>query len=118
EAAYAAKRVIVVCEELVDEAVVRSDPNRTILPGFLVDAVVVEPFGCHPSYAQGYYDRDNDFYVEWDRLSRDPASFDRYLEEWVRGVPNRRAYVERLPPGRLAALRADTRLAAPVNYGF
>ena len=118
EAAYAAKRVIVVCEELVPESVVRSDPNRTILPGFLVDAVVVEPFGCHPSYAQGYYDRNNDFYVGWDALSRDRASLDTYLDEWVRGVPDRRAYLEKLGPERVAALRADTRLAAPVNYGF
>ncbi|HET6204459.1 MAG TPA: CoA-transferase [Planctomycetota bacterium] len=118
EAAFAAKRVIVVCEELVPESVVRSDPNRTIFPGFLVEAVVVEPFGCHPSYAQGYYDRDNDFYVKWDALSRDRDSFERYLEEWVRGVPDRRAYAEKLGPEHVEALRADTRLAAPVNYGF
>ena len=65
EAAFAAERVIVVVEELVDEAVVRADPNRTILPGLAVDAVVVEPFGAHPSYAQGYYDRDNSYYLDW-----------------------------------------------------
>src|SRR5207247_1100045 len=63
EAAFASTRVIVVVEELVDEAVIRSDPNRTLIPGMIVDAVVVEPWGAHPSYAQGYYDRDNDFYV-------------------------------------------------------
>jgi glutaconate CoA-transferase subunit A len=118
EAAYAAKRVVVVCEDLVPESVVRSDPNRTILPGFLVDAVVVEPFGCHPSYAQGYYDRDNDFYVRWDALSRDRASLEAYLDEWVRGLPDRGAYLAKLGPERVGALRADTRLAAPVNYGF
>ncbi len=118
EAAFAAERVIVVCEQLVDESVVRSDPNRTILPGFLVDAVVVEPLGCHPSYAQGYYDRDNDFYVRWDALSRDPASLERYLDEWVRGVPDRSAYVAKLGSERVEGLRADARPAAPVNYGF
>ena len=64
EAAFASERVIVVVEELVDESVIRADPNRTIIPGLAVDAVVVEPWGAHPSYAQGYYDRDNDFYVE------------------------------------------------------
>src|SRR3954449_7608618 len=54
EAAFAAERVIVVVEKVVDETVIRADPNRTILPGLVVDAVVVEPFGAHPSYAQGY----------------------------------------------------------------
>ena len=66
EAAFAAERVIVVVEELVDEAVVRADPNRTIIPGLIVDAVVVEPWGAHPSYVQGVYDRDNQFYLDWD----------------------------------------------------
>src|SRR3954464_9487221 len=78
EAAFAADRVVVVVEELVDESVIRADPNRTILPGLVVDAVVVEPFGAHPSYAQGYYDRDNAFYIEWDAISRDS----RALERW------------------------------------
>ena len=73
EAAFAADRVIVVVEELVDESVIRADPNRTVIPGLIVDAVVVEPFGAHPSYAQGHYDRDNTFYVEWDAVSRDAS---------------------------------------------
>jgi glutaconate CoA-transferase, subunit A len=64
EAAFAAERVIVVVEELVDEAVIRADPNRTIVPGLIVDAVVVEPWGAHPSYVQGHYDRDNRFYLD------------------------------------------------------
>ena len=66
EAALASSRVIVVVEELVDQAVIRADPNRTLIPGLAVNAVVVEPWGAHPSYAQGYYDRDNDFYVGWE----------------------------------------------------
>ena len=66
EAAFASRRVIVVVEELVDESVIRADPNRTLIPGMIVDAVVVEPWGAHPSYAQGYYDRDNEFYVGWE----------------------------------------------------
>ena len=65
EAAFASRNTIVVAEEIVDESVIRSDPNRTLIPGLVVDAVVREPFGCHPSYAQGYYDRDNDFYIRW-----------------------------------------------------
>ena len=72
EAAFAADRVIVVVEELVDGDVIRRDPNRTVIPGIVVDAVVEEPFACHPSFAQGYYDRDNAFYLAWDAIARDP----------------------------------------------
>jgi glutaconate CoA-transferase subunit A len=96
EAAFAADRVIVVVEELVDESVVRADPNRTIIPGLIVDAVVVEPFGAHPSYAQGYYDRDNRFYLEWDAISRDATRLDAWLDEWVHGVSGRAEYMAKL----------------------
>jgi glutaconate CoA-transferase, subunit A len=117
EAAFASKRVIVVVEELVDESVIRSDPNRTIIPGTIVDAVVVEPWGAHPSYAQGFYDRDNEFYIEWEAISRDPAALDRYLDEWVRGIRDRAEYVEK--SGRqLDRLRARVQLSVAVNYGY
>jgi glutaconate CoA-transferase subunit A len=116
EAAFASSRVIVVVEELVDESDIRADPNRTIIPGLIVNAVVVEPWGAHPSYAQGYYDRDNDFYIAWEAISRDPAALDRYLEEFVYTAENRVAYVERC--GGLDRLRASQRVCAGVNYGF
>jgi glutaconate CoA-transferase, subunit A len=116
EAAFASRRVIVVVEELVDEHVIRADPNRTLIPGLAVDAVVVEPWGAHPSYAQGYYDRDNEFYVGWEKISRDPAALARYLEEYVYGVRDRAEYVARC--GSLERLRADARVCAGVNYGF
>ena len=98
EAAFAADRVIVVVEELVDEAVIRADPNRTIIPGLIVDAVVVEPYGAHPSYAQGHYDRDNSFYVGWDAISRDAGRTAAWLDEWVHGTSGRAEYMERLGP--------------------
>src|SRR5881296_1432403 len=110
EAAFASRRVIVVVEELVDEAVVRSDPNRTLIPALIVDAVVVEPWGAHPSYAQGYYDRDNDFYVAWEGISRDPDKLTRYLEEFVYGVPDRAGYVQKQP--QVARLKAKERMCA------
>ena len=117
EAAFASARVIVVVEELVDESVIRSDPNRTVIPAMIVDAVVVEPWGAHPSYAQGYYDRDNDFYVAWEAISRDPERLKRYLDEFVHGVPDRAGYMEKHP--RLAArLKAKERVSRGVNYGF
>jgi glutaconate CoA-transferase, subunit A len=116
EAAFASRRVIVVVEELVDERVIRADPNRTLIPGLAVDAVVVEPWGAHPSYTQGYYDRDNEFYVGWEKISRDAAALARYLEEYVYGVRDRAEYVARC--GNLERLRADARVCAGVNYGF
>lgn len=117
EAAFAAERVIVVCEELVEERVVRDDPNRTAIPGLIVDAVVVEPFGCHPSYAQGYYDRDNRFYLEWEGISRDPEALERWLREWVYDLSSHRDYVEKLGPERVEALRPAERWSGRVNYG-
>jgi len=116
EAAFASRRVIVVVEELVDESVIRADPNRTLIPAMIVDAVVVEPWGAHPSYAQGYYDRDNDFYVAWERISREPARLERYLNDFVHGVPNRTAYLAKQP--ELQRLRAKTQVSPGVNYGF
>ncbi len=117
EAAFAAERVIVVVEELVDEAVVRADPNRTIIPGLIVDAVVVEPFGAHPSYVQGAYDRDNRFYRDWDAISRDEAATQTWLREWVHGLDGRAAYIEKLGAERVAALRPGPAPSGSVDYG-
>jgi glutaconate CoA-transferase subunit A len=117
EAAFASQRVIVVVEELVDTAVIRADPNRTLIPGIVVAAVVVEPWGAHPSYAQGFYDRDNDFYVAWEAISRDPQKLSAYLDEYVYGLPDRAAYLAR-HPGLVQRLQARAQLSAGVNYGF
>jgi glutaconate CoA-transferase subunit A len=117
EAAFASARVVVVVEELVDEHVIRSDPNRTVIPGLIVDAVVVEPWGAHPSYAQGYYDRDNAFYVAWEAISRDPGTLARYLDDFVYGVADRQAYLAR-QPGLAARLAANAHYSGGVNYGF
>jgi len=117
EAAFAADRVIVVVEELVDEAVIRADPNRTIIPGLIVDAVVVEPWGAHPSYVQGAYDRDNRFYLDWDPISRSAESTEAWLREWVHGVEDRAEYVARLGDERLATLRPEPAPSGVVDFG-
>ena len=118
EAALAAERVIVVVEELVDEAVIRSDPNRTVIPGLIVDAVVVEPWGAHPSYVQGAYDRDNHFYRDWDAISREAASTQAWLDEWVYGTSGRAEYIEKLGSERVASLRPSGEApSGSVDYG-
>lgn len=118
EAAFAADRVIVVVEDLVDEAVIRADPNRTIIPGIVVDAVVVEPWGAHPSYVQGCYDRDNRFYRDWDPISRDAVATDSWLREWVYDLDGRATYAEKLGAERLASLQPSGRApSGVVDYG-
>jgi glutaconate CoA-transferase subunit A len=84
----------------------------------LVDAIVVEPFGCHPSYVQGYSDRDNQFCIDWATIARDKDRFEQYLDEWIFGVNNRSEYLEKLGADKIAQLKADVRMSKPVNYGF
>jgi glutaconate CoA-transferase subunit A len=117
EAAFAAAHVVVVVEEIVDESVIRADPNRTLIPGLVVDALVCEPYGAHPSYAQGYYDRDNGFYLRWDEISRDEADTRTWLDEWVYGVRDRAEYVRKMGAAAWERLAAGEALAEPVNYG-
>jgi glutaconate CoA-transferase, subunit A len=117
EVAFAAAKVVVVVEEIVDEAVIRRDPNRTLIPGLIVDAVVHEPYGAHPSYVQGYYDRDNRFYLDWDKVSRDQAQTEAWLQEWVYDIQDRAAYLAKLGQERLATLDPGEMWAEPVNYG-
>jgi len=118
EAAFAARHVIVVVEEIVDEEVIRADPNRTLIPGMIVDAVVCEPYGAHPSYVQGYYDRDNAFYLRWDEISRDEAGTRAWLEEWVYGLPDRAAYVEKMGREVWERLKPGEAWSGAVNYGM
>jgi glutaconate CoA-transferase subunit A len=117
EAAFAAEKVILTAEEIVDESVIRSDPNRTLIPGLVVDAVCHVPHACHPSYAQGYYDRDNELYVQWDRISQSQEDSRRWLDEWVYGVHDRGEYWEKLGPDGHARLAIRPRYCDGINYG-
>ena len=117
EAAFAARKVILTTEEIVDESIIRSDPNRTLIPGMVVDAVCHVPYCSHPSYTQGYYDRDNAFYLEWDKISADASAVKAWLDEWVYGVPDRAAYWEKLGPEAHARLKITSQMSVPVDYG-
>lgn len=118
EVALAANHVVVVVEEIVDEEVIRRDPNRTLIPGLIVDAVVHEPYGAHPSYVQGYYDRDNAEYLAWDKISRDQAATEAWLKKWVYDIRHRRAYLDKLGAEKLQSLAPGDKPAGPVNYGL
>jgi glutaconate CoA-transferase subunit A len=117
EAAFAARHVILTAEEIVDEAIIRSDPNRTLIPDLVVDAVCHVPFAAHPSYTQGYYDRDNAFYLAWDKITETRQATQAYLEEWVFGVKNRNEYWQKLGEETRTRLAVAPRWAAGVNYG-
>jgi glutaconate CoA-transferase subunit A len=81
EAILAAKRSVVTVEEIVDE--LDSRPGAVVIPNWVVGAVALAPRGAHPSYAAGYYARDNSFYQAWDELSRDRTTFCRWMEHNV-----------------------------------
>ncbi|HAE85480.1 MAG TPA: 3-oxoadipate--succinyl-CoA transferase subunit A [Anaerolineaceae bacterium] len=117
EAAFAAKHVILTAEEIVDESMIRSDPNRTLIPAMIVDAVCHVPYCAHPSYTQGYYDRDNEFYLKWGEISKDEASIKAYMDEWVFGVRDRNEYWQKLGEETHRRLHVGQRLSTPVNYG-
>jgi glutaconate CoA-transferase subunit A len=117
EAAFAARHVILTAEEIVPEEVIRSDPNRTLIPGIIVDAVCHVPFASHPSYTQGYYDRDNEFYLRWDEISKTSENVQTYLQEWVFGVKDRAEYWEKLGNQVHDRLKIKSRLSAVIDYG-
>lgn len=80
EAVLAARKSIVTVEEIVDDLNAPS-PNSVILPSWTITAIVEVPGGAHPSYAQGYYKRDNAFYINWDPIARERESFLAWIRE-------------------------------------
>lgn len=97
EAGLAAARLIVTVEEIVDE--LDAPMNAVVLPHWIVTAVAHVPGGAWPSYARGYYPRDNAFYIAWDDISRDRAAFSAWIDRHVRGTADH--------AGFLASLRAE-----------
>jgi glutaconate CoA-transferase subunit A len=117
EVAFASRKVIVTAEEIVDEGVIRSDPNRTVIPDIVVSAVCHVPHCAHPSYTQGYYDRDNKFYLEWDKISERRENVQAWLNEWVHGLNDHAEYWYRLGAETRERLKVPPALSEPVNYG-
>lgn len=117
EAVYAAERVIVTVEEIVDDEVIRSDPNRTLIPAHAVDAVCVVPRGAHPSYVQGSYDRDNAFYRMWPKMAKDPQRLQEWLDEHIHGTADHAEYLATIGEEQLDSLRVASKPSQPVDYG-
>ena len=117
-AGKASRAVIVVAEELVEPSVIRSDPNRTLVPGFLVSAVAHVPGGAHPSPVQGHYNRDHAVYADWHARSATVDGATEWLNEWVSGPGDHAGYLAKLGRDRFDRLRPRAvQLAAPVDYG-
>ena len=117
EAAFAAQKVIVTAEEIVDEDIIRSDPNRTLIPGLIVDAVCHVPHCAHPSYTQGYYDRDNEFYLKWDAISKTQQGVLDWLQEYVIDTKDHDQYWQKLGAAAHERLKVKEKLSTPINYG-
>jgi glutaconate CoA-transferase subunit A len=119
EGVRASRKVILCAEEIVDEAVIASDPNRTVIPGFLVSAVVECKYGAHPSPVQGYYKRDDAFFQQYHAETKTQADFDAWAGRWIHGVSDRGGYVSRLGEERASGLGVKTHaFAAQADYGY
>jgi glutaconate CoA-transferase subunit A len=119
EAALAAKKVILTCEEIVDHRVILSDPNRTVIPGFVVSSVVHEPLGSHPSPTQGFSRRDDDFYFEYHKATRTREGFEQWLQTYVHGVKDHHSFLNLLGSVRIAKLKPEGDLFAPaVSFNY
>jgi glutaconate CoA-transferase subunit A len=119
EGVRAAKRVIVVAEEIAEPEIIASDPNRTVIPGFLVNAVVECAYGAHPSPVQGYYKRDDAFFRQYHEQTKTKADGDAWLDRWVYGAADRRAYINRLGACRVEELGVKQHsYAAQADFGY
>lgn len=117
EAVFAAEKAIVTVEEIVSDEVIRSDPNRTIIPSHAVSAVVQVPMGAHPSFTQGYYDRDNEFYRNWSAISADKEQIDAWMQKWIFGTQNHDEYLSLLGEEVLQRLAVGDAFSTTINYG-
>jgi len=119
EGIRAAKRVIVVAEEIVEPGLIASDPNRTVIPGFLVNAVVECQYGAHPSPVQGYYKRDDAFFRQYHEQTRTKADSDAWLNRWVYSTADRRTYMNQLGACRVDDLGVKQHAyAAQADFGY
>ena len=109
EMARASKRLIISAEEIVDTDFIRSQPDRTIIPYYLVDAVVHAPFGSHPGEMCYVYERDEPQIKSWVEASQSPESTQSYLEKYIYWVTDHQAYLELIGPPTARTQRYGSR---------
>ena len=116
DACLASRRVLVTTEEIVAADRITRDPNRVLIPGFKVDAVVHAPWGGHPSPVPGYYNRDHRMFLEYREENRDPESGRAWRMRWIEG---NQPYVQRVGTDRLETLKIrHSLLSEPVEFGY
>jgi glutaconate CoA-transferase, subunit A len=119
DGARAARKIIIVAEEIVEPSVISSDPNRTLVPGFLVEAVVHEPGGAHPSPVQGYYGRDHAFFAKYHEQTRRAEDFEDWLAQWVMRVSDRSEYLKQVGAAQMQNLGVkDHAYTVPADFGY
>jgi len=118
EAVRAARRVIVVAEEIRPRGDLLADPNLVLVPPFQVAAVVHEPFGAYPSPLQGHYGRDHDFFHAYHDATRTAEGAARWLARWVTGVADWPAFLALVGAERLDGLRVKRSAPSlPLDFG-
>ena len=119
EAAMASKKVILTCEEIVEREVILSDPNRNVIPSFVVSSVAHVPFGSYPSPTQGYSRRDDACYFEYHKATRSRVGFEAWLRDWVLNMPDHAAFLDRVGRDRVEKLKPQRKLVAePVSFSY
>ena len=119
EACLASRHIIITAEQIVSPDVINSDPNRVVTPGFLVSAVVHQPWGGHPSPVPGFYNRDHQAFIDYRTDSRTTDGFARWLRRWVDGIHGPEEYLHQLGPERTAQLELKHHvLSEPADYGY
>lgn len=119
EAVRAAKKVILIAEEIVAPEVITSDPNRTMISGFLVSAVVECRWGAHPSPVQGYYKRDDAYFRLYHEQTRTAEDFAKWQERWIDSREDRRDYMGLIGGCRAESLEVKKHAYAVLtDYGY
>ena len=119
DACLASRHTIITVEEIVSSETIQSDPNRVLIPGFRVDAVVHCPWGAHPSPVTGYYNRDHQAFIDYQQGSKDAAQFSHWRRRWIDTVTSPSERLERIGRQRREELSITHHLQSePVDYGY
>jgi glutaconate CoA-transferase subunit A len=100
----ACQKLVVIAEEMVDTDLIRERPEATVAPGFMVDAIVIEPWAAHPTDSYGYYLRDLEHHELYGEMSKTAEGFERYRQDWILGPGDHSGFVKKLGPERVNAL--------------